>query len=334
MGVLAGVGGCVGWGGCGGGGGPSSGCVGGGQGSRCACGCGGGGSSGSEPGGTPRLPKHTPRRPPPPVPPLPTHPLGPPPACVKRLPMQLPTGSKRALPYALTVLPPLGLALSSPGLFFDALDFAGGWVGVGGWVGACQWVGGVCARVGWLPVGGRAAAPSPALQRQGDAGAQACAAGLTGRGLGGHSLQAPMECWFCLALCRLQWRGASGMQAARLRACECAGSSVVRVSPPPRRTDVPPPPPLPPPSAYAARQPAGARRAAGAGGRGCCGSGGHRRPSVRDAAAAGGRVRRGPPAAACRPVFLHPLAACYSPLPPPRTALSSLPCDLLSVLCD
>jgi tyrosine-specific transport protein len=37
----------------------------------------------------------------------------------------LPVGSGKAVPYAVTLLPPLGLALAFPGLFFKALDFAG-----------------------------------------------------------------------------------------------------------------------------------------------------------------------------------------------------------------
>jgi tyrosine-specific transport protein len=37
----------------------------------------------------------------------------------------LPVGSGKAVPYAVTLIPPLGLALAFPGLFFKALDFAG-----------------------------------------------------------------------------------------------------------------------------------------------------------------------------------------------------------------
>jgi tyrosine-specific transport protein len=37
----------------------------------------------------------------------------------------LPVGSGKAIPYAVTLVPPLGLALAFPGLFFKALDFAG-----------------------------------------------------------------------------------------------------------------------------------------------------------------------------------------------------------------
>jgi len=37
----------------------------------------------------------------------------------------LPVGSGKAFPYAVTLIPPLGLALAFPGLFFKALDFAG-----------------------------------------------------------------------------------------------------------------------------------------------------------------------------------------------------------------
>ena len=36
-----------------------------------------------------------------------------------------PVGSGKELPYAVTLLPPLGLAMAFPGLFFKALDFAG-----------------------------------------------------------------------------------------------------------------------------------------------------------------------------------------------------------------
>ena len=65
------------------------------------------------------LPAHPPLRPP-----APTHYLFH--SFFLRCPApQLPTGSKRALPYVLTVLPPLGLSLSFPGVFLDALDFAG-----------------------------------------------------------------------------------------------------------------------------------------------------------------------------------------------------------------
>ena len=39
--------------------------------------------------------------------------------------MQLPSGSSSPLPYLLTLVPPLVLALSFPDLFFSALDFAG-----------------------------------------------------------------------------------------------------------------------------------------------------------------------------------------------------------------
>jgi len=38
---------------------------------------------------------------------------------------QLPSGRPQAVPYALTVGPPLVLALSFPDLFFRALDVAG-----------------------------------------------------------------------------------------------------------------------------------------------------------------------------------------------------------------
>ena len=37
----------------------------------------------------------------------------------------MPTGSRQPLPYILTLAPPLALALLAPGIFFDALDFAG-----------------------------------------------------------------------------------------------------------------------------------------------------------------------------------------------------------------
>lgn len=37
----------------------------------------------------------------------------------------LPVGTGKAIPYAVTLIPPLGLALAFPGLFFKALDFAG-----------------------------------------------------------------------------------------------------------------------------------------------------------------------------------------------------------------
>lgn len=39
--------------------------------------------------------------------------------------LQLPTGSRQPLPYVLTLAPPLALALLAPGIFFEALDFAG-----------------------------------------------------------------------------------------------------------------------------------------------------------------------------------------------------------------
>ena len=39
--------------------------------------------------------------------------------------LQLPVGSGKAVPYAATLLPPLALALTFPGVFYRALDFAG-----------------------------------------------------------------------------------------------------------------------------------------------------------------------------------------------------------------
>ena len=39
--------------------------------------------------------------------------------------MQIPTGQRQIVPYALTLGPPFLLALTFPNLFFDALDFAG-----------------------------------------------------------------------------------------------------------------------------------------------------------------------------------------------------------------
>lgn len=42
-----------------------------------------------------------------------------------RVRLQLPAGRQQVLPYALTVGPPLLLALSFPDLFFRALDVAG-----------------------------------------------------------------------------------------------------------------------------------------------------------------------------------------------------------------
>ena len=37
----------------------------------------------------------------------------------------MPVGRDRAIPYALTLLPPLALALTFPDIFLSALDFAG-----------------------------------------------------------------------------------------------------------------------------------------------------------------------------------------------------------------
>lgn len=39
--------------------------------------------------------------------------------------VQLPAGGRQPLPYAITLLPPLGLALTFPGVFFTALSVAG-----------------------------------------------------------------------------------------------------------------------------------------------------------------------------------------------------------------
>lgn len=39
--------------------------------------------------------------------------------------LKLPAGENRPQPYLLTLIPPLGLALLDPGIFFKALDFAG-----------------------------------------------------------------------------------------------------------------------------------------------------------------------------------------------------------------
>jgi len=40
--------------------------------------------------------------------------------------LALPSGRQAPLPYGLTLLPPLGLAVTYPGVFLEALDAAGG----------------------------------------------------------------------------------------------------------------------------------------------------------------------------------------------------------------
>jgi Tryptophan/tyrosine permease family len=49
--------------------------------------------------------------------------------------LKLPSGQNKPLPYLLTLLPPLVLALLDPEIFFKALDFAGTYGGKG-----CQYL--------------------------------------------------------------------------------------------------------------------------------------------------------------------------------------------------